>query len=55
MFNVRLAADHLYVASDVFYAVLFYAVFFPHEMTWMKSGTELRQFLKIFLPIHAYF
>ena len=27
----------------------FCAVFF-HEMSWMRSGTELSQFLKVFLP-----
>ena len=62
MFNVRLATDHLHgkmaahlaVAGDVFGRVLFYAAFFSHEMTWMKSGTELSQFLKSFLSTHAY-
>ena len=23
---------------------------FPHEKSWMRSGTELSQFLRIFLP-----
>ena len=42
-------AVHLAVAGDVFDGVLFCAVFF-HEMSWMRSGTELSQFLRIFLP-----
>ena len=25
---------------------------FFHEMSWMRSGTELSQFLRIFLPAH---
>ena len=24
--------------------------YFSHEMSWMRSGTELSQFLRIFLP-----
>ena len=58
MFNVRLAGDHLYGKSlctwlsllmsfMVSYFVIF---FFPHEMSWMRSGTELGQFLRPFLP-----
>ena len=58
MFNVRLAVDHLYgkwlfhmaVAGDVFDGVMFCAVLLPHEMSWMRSGIELSQFLRIFLP-----
>ena len=42
-------AVHLAAACDVFDGVLFCAAFFPHEMSWMRSGTELRQFLRIFL------
>ena len=41
-------AVRLAVAGDVFDGVLFYAVLFP--MSWMRSGTELSQFLRIFLP-----
>ena len=48
---------HLAVAGDVFDAVLFCAVFFFfHEMSWMRSGTELSQLsgvLRIFLPPFA--
>ena len=38
-------AVHLAVAGDVFNGVSF-----SHEMSWMKSGTLLSQFLRIFLP-----
>ena len=38
---------HLAVAGDVFGGDLFYAVLFPHKMSWMRSGTELNQFLRI--------
>ena len=43
-------AAHLAVAVDVFDGVLFCAVLFSHEMSWMRSGTELSQFLRLFLP-----
>ena len=44
-------AVYLAVTSDVFDSVLFCAGFlFSHEMSWMRSGTKLRQFLRIFLP-----
>ena len=42
---------HLAVAGDVFDGVLFYAVLFSHDMSWIRSGTELSQFLRIF-PIY---
>ena len=38
------------VAGDVFDGVLFCAVLFSHEMSWMRPGTELSQFMRIFLP-----
>ena len=38
------------VAGDVFDDVLFCAVLFSHEMSGMRSGTELSQFLRIYLP-----
>ena len=42
---------YLAVAEDAFDGVLFCAVlFFSHELSWMRSGTELSQFLRIFLP-----
>ena len=46
-------AVHLAVAGDVLDGVLFCAVLFPHEMSWMKSGTESSQFLIIFLSTVA--
>ena len=45
MFNVRLAGDHLYEKR------LFTCLSF--EMSLMRSGTDLSQFLGIFLPILA--
>ena len=42
-------AVHLAVAGDVLDGVLFCAVLFSHEMSWMRSGTELSQSLKMFL------
>ena len=43
-------AVHLAVAGDLFYGVLFCAVFFPTRCLGMRSKTELSQFLRIFLP-----
>ena len=45
-------AAHLAVAGDVVDGVLFCAVIFlfSHKMSWMISGTEQSQFLRIFLP-----
>ena len=40
---------HLAVAGDVFDGVLF-MLSFSQEMSWMRFGTELRQFLRLFLP-----
>ena len=45
----------LAVAGDAFDDVLFYVVLFPHEMSWIRSGTELSHFLRIFLPTLTYF
>ena len=42
-------AVHLAVAGDVFDVVLFCVVFFPREMSLMRSGTEFSQFPRIFL------
>ena len=36
------------VACGVFGGVLFRAVQFPHEMYWIRSGTELSQFFRLF-------
>ena len=56
MLNVRLAGDHLCgnsvhlaVVGGVFDGVLSCCLF-SHEMSWMRSGTELSQFLRVFLP-----
>ena len=47
-------ADHLAIAGDVFDGVLFCAVlffffFFFFLFSWMRSGSKLSQFLRIFL------
>ena len=57
MLNVRLAGDHLYgkiavhlaVAGDDFDGV-FLCCPFSQEMSWMRSGTLMSQFLRVFLP-----
>ena len=52
MLNVRLAGDHLYgklLFGDVFVGV-FLCCPFSLEMSWMRSGTLLSQFLRVFLP-----
>ena len=42
-------AVHLAVAGDVFGGISFCSVLFPsHEMSWVRSGTELSPFLRIF-------
>ena len=43
-------AVHLAIASDLFDGVLFCAVLCSHEVSWMRSETELSLFLRIFLP-----
>ena len=52
MFNVRLACDHLirWLSLVMSLIVSYLCCTFFHEMSWMRSGTELGQFLKIFLP-----
>ena len=62
MLNVRLTSDrppvseiavYLAVAVDVFDGILCCAVSPPPpspEVSWMRSGTELSQFLILFLP-----
>ena len=42
-------AVHLAVACDVFDCVLF-LLSFSYEMSWVRSGTKLSLFLRIFLP-----
>ena len=45
---------NLAVAGDVFDGVLFCAILFPHEMSLMRSGIELNQFIRIVLhTIHT--
>ena len=62
MFNVRLAGDHLYGKSLYTWMSLvmslmvsYFVLPFSHELSWMRSGTELNQFLRIFLPTFAQF
>ena len=53
MFNVRLAGDQLMrngCSPSCRLVSYFVLTFFFHEMSWMKSGTELSHFLRIFLP-----
>ena len=56
MLNVRLAGGHLYGKqlftwlSLVSLMVSFCAVLFSHFMSWMRSETDLSQFLRDFLP-----
>ena len=55
MFNIRLSDDHLYgkcffylaVACDAFDDFFILCCPFSHEMSWMRSGTELSHFLRI--------
>ena len=46
-------AVHLAVVGAAFDGALFCAVPFPREISWIRSGTELSQNLRIFLPTHA--
>ena len=45
---------HLAVTVDVFGGVLSGAVLFFHEMSWVRSGTGLNRFLRLFLPTLLY-
>ena len=52
MLNVRpvwVIAVHLAFAV-MSMLVTFCAVLLPHEMSWMRSGTKLSQFLRVFHP-----
>ena len=42
-------AIHLAAAGDIFDCV-FLCCPFSHEMSWMRSGTELGWFPRVFLP-----
>ena len=53
MFNVMLAGDHLFIWLLLVMSLMvsyFVLSFFIHEMSWMRSGIELSQSLRIFLP-----
>ena len=48
-------ALHLPVASDVMSLVMSYFLLsFSHEMSWMRSRTELSQFLRMF-PTYSHY
>ena len=62
MFTIRLGGDNLFgkwlstwLSLDVFEGVLFCAVLFYHEMSWMRSGIKLSQFLRNFQSTLAIF
>ena len=62
MLNVWLAADHLYgkrlftyLSLVMYLMVPYFVLSFSHEMSWMRSGTEMNQFLRVFLPTDATF
>ena len=42
-------AVHLAVAGEVFDGV-FLCCPFSHDMSWIRSGTKMRQFLRVFPP-----
>ena len=46
-------AVHLAVAGDVFDGV-FLCSPFSHQMPWMRSGTDLSLFLRVFMPTLIY-
>ena len=48
MLNVRLVDDHQY--GKLLFTWLSLVMSFSHEMSWMRSGTKLSQFLRVFLP-----
>ena len=56
MLNVRLASDHQYGKllftwlSLVMSLIVYFVLYFSHEMSYTRSGTELSQFLIVFLP-----
>ena len=54
---VRLAGNHLYgkwlftwLSLVISLMVSYFVLSFSHETSWMRSGAELSQFLRIFLP-----
>ena len=53
MFNVRLAGDHLYGKClftwlSLVMSLVVSRFIFSHDMSWMRSGTELSKFVRIF-------
>ena len=61
MLNVRLAGDHLYgkllftwLSRVMSLMASFCAVLFSHKIYWIRSGTELDLFLRVFLPTLHY-
>ena len=56
MLNIRLAGDHQYGKllftwlTLVMSLMVSFCAVFSHEMSWVRSGTELSQFLRVFLP-----
>ena len=55
MFNVRLAGDHLcgkwlftWLSLVKSLMVCYFVLSFSHKMSWMRSGTDLSPFLRIF-------
>ena len=53
MLNLRIAGDlyavHLTVSGDVFDGVFLHCPFL-NKISWMRPGTLLSQFLRVFLP-----
>ena len=62
MLNVSLAGNHQYTKLLFAWLLLMIGVFdgvsfvlsFSHEMSWIRSGTKLSQFLRVFLPALPY-
>ena len=61
MSNVRLAGDHVYGKKLFTWLTLVMslmmslcAVLFLLEMSWMRSGTLLSPFLRVFLPYYEH-
>ena len=61
MLNVRLAGDHQYGKLLFTWLLLVMSLMascllsFCPEMSWMRSGTKLSQFLGVFLPSYQLF
>ena len=60
--NVRLAGNHQYGSMGnccspgcrwLYFDGVFLCCPFSHEMSWMRSGTYLSRFLRVFLPTHS--